>query len=131
MGAIIPKWAVAGPFESGDAEHPIPVDKKLNPEWVKSLTARGKRTVYRGSALLPIGMPIGGVCAGMVYLGGDGDLWMWDVFNKNQFGVSPETVEYRGVKLDSGGGAAYVRPPRPFKPFAQGFAISIDGQQRP
>ncbi|RYG40612.1 twin-arginine translocation signal domain-containing protein, partial [bacterium] len=42
-----------------------------------TLLGRGSRTTYRGSDLRYIGMPIGGVCAGQVYLGGDGRLWLW------------------------------------------------------
>src|SRR5512141_3454406 len=63
--------AMAGPFQQSDFERLVPADKKLRPEWVKSLFERGERTVYRGADLEKIGMPIGGICAGQLYLGGD------------------------------------------------------------
>ena len=50
----------------------IPADKKLDPEWEKSLFERGAPRSYRGDALLNIGMPVGGITTGLVYLGGDG-----------------------------------------------------------
>ena len=51
--------------------------------WVQSLTAMAmRREVYRGKELEKIGMPVGGLCAGQLYLGGDGKLWHWDIFNK-------------------------------------------------
>ena len=74
--------AMAGPFTRADFDKLVPADKKLAPEWVKSLTDRGTPTVYRGDELKYIGMPIGGICAGQLYLGGDGRLWHWDIFNK-------------------------------------------------
>ena len=73
---------MAGPFTREDFDKLVPADKKLSPEWVKSLFARGERTVYRGKDLGKIGMPIGGICAGQLYLGGDGKLWHWDIFNQ-------------------------------------------------
>src|ERR1700712_2783499 len=63
--------------------------KKLDPQWVASLYKRGSVTTYLKSKneLQYIGMPIGGIATGMVYAGGDGRLWLWDIFNRNQVGV--------------------------------------------
>jgi len=69
---------MAGPFQAGDIDpaHPIPRDKKLDAAWVKSLYDRGQPTTYRGwDELRCIGMPVGGIAAGTVYVGGDGQLW--------------------------------------------------------
>ena len=54
-------------------------------------------------------MPIGGICAGQLYLGGDGKLWHWDIFNQHVF-----TNE-----------SHYAQPMRPSSPLAQGFGIRI------
>jgi non-lysosomal glucosylceramidase len=110
--------AMAGPFTRADFGKLVPEDKKLSPEWIKSLTARGEREVYRGADLAKIGMPAGGICAGQVYLGGDGRLWHWDIFNQH---------------LDTGsGGPHYAKPMEPRAPFEQGFALRVTagGQTR-
>ncbi len=98
---------MAGPFQQSDFEKLVPADKKLNPEWVKSLSARGGRAVYRGADLEMIGMPVGGICSGQLYLGGDGKLWHWDIFNRN-------------VRT---GPAHYKNPLKPSSPLDQGFAL--------
>jgi len=59
----------------------IPANKNLDPAWVASLFARGTATTYSGAALNNIGMPVGGICCGQLYLRGDGKLWFWDIFN--------------------------------------------------
>src|SRR5262249_40420834 len=87
----------------------VPVDKKLSPAWVKALSARGEHTVYRGAELDKIGMPVGGICAGQVYLGGDGRLWHWDVFNQ--------------IANSGTAGPHYAKPLTPSAPFDQGFAV--------
>src|SRR5579871_28842 len=46
--------AMAGPFAPSDFEKLIPADKKLRPEWVQSLFARGESTVYRKQRLYPL-----------------------------------------------------------------------------
>jgi len=108
--------AMAGPFTRRDFDKLVPADKKLRPEWVKSLTARGERTMYRGAELDRIGMPIGGLCAGQLYLGGDGKLWHWDIFNR-RFGTGPDH---------------YAHPLKPASPLDQGFALRLTsgGQTR-
>ena len=101
--------AMAGPFTRTDFGKLVPAEKKLSPEWVRSLTARGDRTTYRGRDLASIGMPIGGICAGQLYLGGDGKLWHWDIFNR---------------KLNTGA-EHYAKPMRASSPLDQGFALRV------
>ncbi len=59
----------------------VPLDKKRSKEWQAKLRERGKPTVVSGAALDHIGMPVGGICCGQLYLSGDGRLWCWDIFN--------------------------------------------------
>ncbi len=107
LAAAMP--VMAGPFETSQFEKLVPPNKKLDPAWVKSLFARGERTVYRGAELEKIGMPIGGLCSGQLYLGGDGKLWHWDIFN-----------QYIGT-----GDAHYANPPKPDFPLEQGFGVRV------
>jgi non-lysosomal glucosylceramidase len=107
---------MAGPFELADFEKLVPPDKKLNPAWVKSLFERGAPTVYRGDAELKyIGMPVGGMNSGQLYLGGDGTLWHWDIFNQH-WGT---------------GDAHYAHPPLPHSQIHQGFRLRIDSGAQP
>jgi non-lysosomal glucosylceramidase len=124
---------IAGPFmpgESGGSQ--IPIDKKLDPAWIKSLYQRGSATQYFKSRneLQFIGMPVGGINTGTLYLGGDGRLWLWDIFNDNREGVNPLEVEWVGVtvhagKVKSRDGSAYVSPAKDIRPVDQGFAFQI------
>jgi non-lysosomal glucosylceramidase len=107
--------AMAGPFERADFDKLVPADKKLSPEWVKSLFERGAPEVVRGEDLKWIGMPVGGLCAGQLYLGGDGKLWHWDIFNRH-IGTGAEH---------------YAHPMQPGAPLEQGFALKIGETTRP
>jgi len=109
----------------------VPQDKAMPAAWRASLFARGSRSVYRGKDLRFIGMPVGGVCAGQVNLGGDGRLWLWDVFNEIKEGVVTKRVPYRGETFGPLGGANYIESPEQVHPFEQGFAIKVGDRVQP
>jgi uncharacterized protein (DUF608 family) len=116
-GAILSEWqAVAGPFEENDFEQLVPRDKKLKPEWLGSLSERGVPETYRGAELNWIGMPVGGIACGQLYLGGDGRLWYWDIF------TSATTTDYES-KIWAG--PHYEHPLEPRQIVEQGFAIEV------
>ncbi len=99
LAAMGPRAIVAGPYDPADAvDHFVPADKKLSPEWIASLFEKGEPTWYEGSDLDTIGMPVGGICAGQVYLTGDGRLVYWDIFNQN-FNSGWGSENYREGRL--------------------------------
>ncbi|MFY8128733.1 MAG: GH116 family glycosyl-hydrolase [Chitinophagaceae bacterium] len=114
-----------------------PFNKEIDEIWIKSLYERGGITTYLKSRneLQFIGMPVGGINTGTLYLGGDGRLWLWDIFNTNQEGINPLDVSWDsevhdGKKVRSRDGSAYVAPPtaNEIRPLEQGFAIKINHQ---
>jgi len=115
-GPLGGRRAAGGPVDKEEAfsdefRKLVPEDKKLDPRWLRSLTERGEPAVYRGAELEKIGMPVGGVGAGQLYLGGDGRLWLWDIFN-----------QHHGT-----GAEHYAKPMRADSPIVQGFAIRVAG----
>lgn len=116
---------IAGPFGADDdvPDHHVPADKKLNPAWVKSLFDRGDRTWYSGADLATIGMPVGGICAGQLYLSGDGRLIYWDLFNQN-FDSGYGQINYKHGRrpTDAVRGGRF----HPALDLDQGFAIRIE-----
>lgn len=113
--SLSPFNVMAGPFNLADLNQVVPVDKKLSKAWVNSLYDRGLPTIYKGAELNYIGMPVGGICAGQVYLGGDGRLWRWDIFNRTQH------TEHHN----------YANPPLPDRPLEQSFSLSISNKTWP
>ena len=100
---------MAGPFTREDLHHQVPADKKLSPDWVKSLFERGTPEVLGGNELKFVGMPIGGIGAGQLYLGGDGRLWHWDIFNQY-------------IRTEAG---HYAKPLTPASPLTQNFSLKL------
>jgi uncharacterized protein (DUF608 family) len=80
---------------------------------LKTVIAQGEPEIYAGEALKYIGMPIGGICSGQVYLGGDGQLWYWDIFNMQR------------INPGGPGDKFYLNPMVQDKRFEQGFAVRI------
>jgi len=103
---------MAGPFTRGDFDHLVPADKRLSPDWVKSLFERGTPEVLSGSELKFVGMPVGGIGAGQLYLGGDGRLWHWDIFNQY-------------IRTEAG---HYAKPLTPGSPLTQKFSLKLGDQ---
>ncbi|MHC4641059.1 MAG: GH116 family glycosyl-hydrolase, partial [Planctomycetota bacterium] len=84
-----------------------PTVKQFEPDWVCSLTERGQPTVYtkeNSGNFEYIGMPIGGIATGQLFLGGDGKLWYWDIFNnktsRDVRGVGAYQYPYKRSSLD-------------------------------
>lgn len=97
-------------------DHFVPVEKKLDPAWSKALFAKGQQTVFGGDELSTIAMPIGGICAGQLYLAGDGRLLHWDIFNE--------------VRFSGYGSNNYRVGAKPVSLLEQGFAVqvTVDGK---
>lgn len=110
--------AMAGPFTGDDFKKLVPEDKKLSDAWVRSLFERGEPEWFSGTELEHIGMPVGGICCGMVYLSGDGRLWHWDIFN-----------QYRD-RSKTANGQHYSNPMPVTSPVDIGFQIRANGETR-
>ncbi len=89
------------------AEPLIPADKQWDPAWVRSLTERGHpldaaiRASTSEGGLDYIGMPVGGIGCGQLYLSGDGQLWLWDIFKSN---YTRESVKGLSLSIMTMGG---------------------------
>jgi len=104
-----------------------PTVKQFNLDDVRALVERGEPIVYtraNSSTFDYIGMPVGGIGAGQLYLGGDGRLWHWDIFNTR---IRPRFMVEQG--------AAYKNPPKRNDAndldqyvLEQGFALRISTQ---
>jgi non-lysosomal glucosylceramidase len=110
----------AAPLFRPDFEKLVPEDKKLSPEWIRALQARGGPVKYAKSRdeFRYLGMPVGGLFAGHLYLGGDGRLWHWDIFN--QF-----------IYTDDRAKCHYSQPFMVESPIAQGFSLIIGDKTIP
>jgi uncharacterized protein (DUF608 family) len=100
---------------AGEADKPqrhlVPADKGLSRQVIERLFERGRQEVYAGKDLETIGMPVGGIGAGQLYLRGDGTLALWQIFNRNVF---------------SGYGSQNYRTYRPDSPVDSGFAVFVE-----
>ncbi len=106
------------------------VVKKFPTSFPNILTARGKPLIYsknNSNNFEFIGMPVGGVGAGQLYLGGDGQLWFWDIYGLNYYHGSLKGEEsYEFPYNRSGKNQKGVYTPK------QGFSLRVyqDGEWR-
>ncbi|MEI2272474.1 GH116 family glycosyl hydrolase [Sphingobacterium sp. ML3W] len=136
--AQFPSWA-SSIFAWDQPLHNITADKRINPKWIEQLYKRGQKTRYYKSKneLQYIGMPVGGLHAGTVYAGGDGRLWLWQIYNETyegiKEGIEPKLVQwYNGreyVNIRPRDGAAYIEPAIAdnLRVLEQGFSVTISG----
>jgi len=76
----------------------VPTVKEFKLDWVRELDKRAEPMVYtrdNSENFEYIGMPVGGLCAGQLYLGGDGKLWYWDIFNTKGMGDTHSINSHR------------------------------------
>lgn len=81
--------------------------------FAQDVTLPQEPEVFSGNQLKYIGLPIGGMNTGQVYLGGDGQLWYWDIFNIQR------------IEPGGPGDKFYINPMTQDKQFDQGFAVRI------
>ncbi|WP_168584377.1 GH116 family glycosyl hydrolase [Saccharopolyspora sp. ASAGF58] len=77
----------------------------------EDLSDRGEGSRLRGEELKYVGLPIGGIGCGQLYLGGDGRLWLWDVDNR----TAPANIN----------DLHFTRPMPPSSPVEHGFAVRV------
>lgn len=83
----------------------------------QGLIEQGAPEIFKGKQLKYIGMPVGGINAGQVYLGGDGQLWYWDIFNIQR------------IEPGGPGDKFYLNPmTQNNELFDQGFAIRVNNK---
>ena len=133
----LPGWS-KNISEGGYPLHNIPADKRIDPAWFDSICKKSGKTTYLKSKneLQYIGMPCGGMHSGTLYLGGDGRLWLWQIYNQtweapDHEGIEPKVVIWndgtRDRPINSRDGANYVEPTLASnkRVLEQGFALRI------
>lgn len=92
--------------------------KGFSVEWIDGLVEKGMPRIYTGDELKFIGQPVGGLFAGQLYLGGDGRLWYWDVFNQ------------RVINPGGPGDKFYNNPmvPNDYRQVGSGFLVDFGGE---
>ncbi|MEW6251651.1 MAG: GH116 family glycosyl hydrolase, partial [Planctomycetota bacterium] len=88
----------------------VPAHKGIPPQGLAALRERGTQRVYAGADRATLGMPCGGICAGQLYVRGDGTLACWQIDGQTYF---------------SGYGAENYRTFTPPQRIAQGFALAV------
>jgi non-lysosomal glucosylceramidase len=126
----------------------VPAVKNLGRDWLASLVTPGHpldaaiRAAKKDTDPTKIGMTVGGIGCGTVYLCGDGRLFIWDILNQPHEGVVAQKAPLpAGLENIAGGGKTarerdgsnYLNPPTPDSfpnPFRQHFGIRTGDKTR-
>lgn len=104
--------------------HMIPEQKQLTEKWKQELLDKGEQKVYRGEELKTIGMPVGGIGAGQLYVRGDGSLACWWIAN-NAYNTGPGRSDEMNFNTAHGAWQVCYQTFEPFAFFKQGFEIEL------
>ncbi len=107
--------------------HIIPQKKNLSKEWTRSLFEQGEQKIYRGEELKTIGMPVGGIGAGQLYVRGDGSLACWWIAN-NAYNTGPGRSDEMNFDTPHGPWKVCYQTYEPFSFFKQGFKIRLESK---
>ena len=108
---LVSSVAADKPKEEKPPTHNIPADKGLSADWIQGLYEGRQRQVWSAREAEALGMPVGGIGAGQLYLLSDGTLAKWRIFNTYIFtGYGDQSYEME----------------RPESPVASGFAVAVE-----
>lgn len=107
-----------------DTSHHVPVNKNLSAAWMQSLYSNEKK-VYKGNELLTIGMPVGGIAAGQLYVRGDGTLANWWISN-NAYNTGYGVDSLTRFNTAAGPWTVCYKTFRPASYVNQGFVITVE-----
>ena len=103
--------------------HFVPLQKDLSQQWKESLL-RNERKVYKGSELMTIGMPCGGIAAGQLYVRGDGTLANWWIAN-NAYNTGYGIDYLMNFNTALGPWKVCYQTFKPFSYVDQGFSVTV------
>ncbi|MCL3781043.1 hypothetical protein EMN47_11705 [Prolixibacteraceae bacterium JC049] len=123
--ALIIAISVGAVFAQNQFGHIIPEEKGLSRQWKQALFEKGERKVYRGEELKTIGMPVGGIAAGQLYVRGDGSLACWWIAN-NAYNTGYGIDHLLNFETAQGPWKVCYQTFEPFSYFRQGFNVKVE-----
>ena len=104
----------------GETTRELLQQKGFDDPWIDSLNHRGEPRVYSGDELKFIGQTVGGQYAGQVYLGGDGRLWYWDIFNQSVIDPGGPGDKFYNAPMQ----------PEDYRSVSQGFMLTFSSENQ-
>jgi uncharacterized protein (DUF608 family) len=111
-------------FAENKYGHMIPETKNLSEQWFSALTDDSGQKLYKGEQLKTIGMPVGGIASGQLYVRGDGTLACWWIAN-NAYNTGDGHDKFLNFNTAQGPWQVCYQTFEPFNYFKQGFDLEI------